>query len=450
VSSTIVAAPPASLVAPRSLRVGLTTAFARADAWLFAAGDARRLAALRIGLCGLLALRLTRGSYLSLAGQPSSLFRPLSFMHALSSMPPRSVILRVQIAAFVAAVMAAVGLRARVTLPIAWAGALFLDGMATSVGKVVHNDVLLLLCLVPLLAAPTADAWSLDAPVSTRGDWKRGPAIRYGWPVRTAMVVATGAYFFTGLAKVVFSGPAWALSSNLRWVLYASSDGHAVPNHLALFIADRPLLAHGVAALTLLIELGFALVLFRPRAAWFFVPGAVGLHAAIGATMGLDYSAWAITVLVVFGDWPAAIRAVTNRRGASSLAGMGLTTILYDRDCGFCRWSMDKILAWDRRRRLRPVALQTEEADQLLPPGMDPRTRMGSWHLVTHDGRVYSAGAAAPHLFRLLPGGRPLAAVASTFPRTTQRIYRWVTNHRERLARMVGAKACAVDPSARR
>jgi predicted DCC family thiol-disulfide oxidoreductase YuxK len=141
---------------------------------------------------------------------------------------------------------------------------------------------------------------------------------------------------------------------------------------------------------------------------------------------------------------------VTNRGAASSLAGVERATVLYDTDCGFCRWSMDKILAWDRRRTLRPVPLQSQEADALLPPGMDPQTRMASWHLVTEDGKVYSAGAAAPHLFRLLPGGRPLAGVASTFPKLTQRVYRWVTDHRDGLARLVGARACAVDPSTRR
>jgi predicted DCC family thiol-disulfide oxidoreductase YuxK len=421
---------------------------ARAEAWLFAPGDARRLAAVRIGLCALLAIRLSRGLYLSLAGQPASLFRPRSFMHLFASMPSRQVVLTVQIVAVVAAVLAATGLRAPVTLPLAWAGALFLNGMATSVGKIVHNDVLLLLCLVPLLAAPVADAWSVDA--KKEGSRPARWSVRYGWPVRTAMVVVAGAYFFTGLAKVVFSGPAWVLTGNMRWVLYVASDAHATPNHLALLVADRPLLAHGVAALTLLVELGFPVVLFRLRAAWLFVPCTVALHAAIGATMGLDYSAWAITVLIVFVPWPSVAGAVTNRRTASSLATVEGATLLYDADCGFCRWSLDKILWWDRRKRLRPVPLQSTEADSLLPAGMDPQTRMASWHLVTDDGRVYSEGSAAAPMFRLLPGGRPLAAVAATFPGTTQRVYRWVTNHRDRLAKLVGAKACAVDPSARR
>ena len=122
--------------------------------------------------------------------------------------------------------------------------------------------------------------------------------------------------------------------------------------------------------------------------------------------------------------------------------------ILYDSDCAFCRWSADKLLAWDRRDRLEPVALQDPRSDQLLT-GMSDEQKMASWHLVTPDGRTYSAGAAVPPLMRLLPGGRPIAAVASTFPQATERLYQWISRHRDRIARLLGTKACSVDPRQR-
>jgi predicted DCC family thiol-disulfide oxidoreductase YuxK/putative sterol carrier protein len=115
-------------------------------------------------------------------------------------------------------------------------------------------------------------------------------------------------------------------------------------------------------------------------------------------------------------------------------------TILYDADCPFCRWSADKVLAWDRRHRLRPVPLQSEEADRLLAE-MDQETKLRSWHLVTEDGTVHSAGAAFSPMLRLLPGGRPVAALTATFPRVTQAIYRWVSNHRDLLVRLLRLEA---------
>jgi predicted DCC family thiol-disulfide oxidoreductase YuxK len=110
-------------------------------------------------------------------------------------------------------------------------------------------------------------------------------------------------------------------------------------------------------------------------------------------------------------------------------------SVLYDRDCGFCKWALDKILAWDRRRRLRPVAIQSEEGERLLAE-IEPERRLDSWHLVA-DGEVRSGGAAAPRLFDVLPGGRPFAAVFRTFPRATERAYRWVAEHRDALARLL-------------
>jgi predicted DCC family thiol-disulfide oxidoreductase YuxK len=109
--------------------------------------------------------------------------------------------------------------------------------------------------------------------------------------------------------------------------------------------------------------------------------------------------------------------------------------VLYDRDCGFCKWALNKILVWDRRRRLRPVAIQSDEGNHLLA-AIAPERRLESWHLVT-DGEVRSAGAAAPQLFEALPGGRPLAALLRAFPRLTERAYRWVAEHRVLLARLL-------------
>lgn len=108
------------------------------------------------------------------------------------------------------------------------------------------------------------------------------------------------------------------------------------------------------------------------------------------------------------------------------------TIVLYDRDCGWCRWTLAKLLAWDRHRRVRPVALQADEADRLLAD-VAPAERMASWHLVRPDGRRFSAGAAFPPLLALLPAGAPLARLAAALPGPTERTYAWVAGHRSQL-----------------
>jgi hypothetical protein len=139
-----------------------------AERFLFPAATPRQLAALRIGLCTILAGRLAFGPYAEVAGQPSELLRPISFMELLPAMPSKSLVVALQALGVLSAVLAALGLHSRVALPLAWACGVFLNGMLTSTGKVVHNDLVLLLCLVPLLAARSADAWSLDARRGTR------------------------------------------------------------------------------------------------------------------------------------------------------------------------------------------------------------------------------------------------------------------------------------------
>ncbi|MGH2680511.1 MAG: hypothetical protein ACRDG8_08530 [Actinomycetota bacterium] len=141
----------------------------RFERWLFAPGDPRRLAALRIILCLVVAARVARPLFVELAQQPPQLFRPLSFMHILDAMPGFGVTVAIQVTVVTLLLAAAAGVKSTITLPLAWAGATFLFGMETSLGKVVHHDVLPLLAMIPLLPAPTGQAWSIEA--------RRGTAI---------------------------------------------------------------------------------------------------------------------------------------------------------------------------------------------------------------------------------------------------------------------------------
>jgi predicted DCC family thiol-disulfide oxidoreductase YuxK len=130
---------------------------------------------------------------------------------------------------------------------------------------------------------------------------------------------------------------------------------------------------------------------------------------------------------------------------------MPTTTLIYDPDCGFCRWCLGKVLSWDRRGEVRPVPLGSAEADRLLA-GMPREDQFASWHLVDENGTVHSAGAGFPPLLRLLPAGGPLAALASGTPRLTDRGYRWVAGHRGWWGRLVadGAKRRADERIASR
>jgi predicted DCC family thiol-disulfide oxidoreductase YuxK len=119
---------------------------------------------------------------------------------------------------------------------------------------------------------------------------------------------------------------------------------------------------------------------------------------------------------------------------------MARATVIYDADCGFCKFSLALLLAWDRRGVLKILALESPEADRLLAD-LTPEQRNSSWHLVDESGRRNSAGAALAPALALLPGGRGPAALVARIPHLTERGYRWVVDHRSLLGRFVPARA---------
>ena len=78
---------------------------------------------------------------------------------------------------------------------------------------------------------------------------------------------------------------------------------------------------------------------------------------------------------------------------------------------------------------MRPLPIQSEEGQRLLA-GTPEDEQLESWHLVHPDGRVESAEAAFPALFRMLPAGTPLARLAKALPGLSGRAYFFVAGHR--------------------
>jgi predicted DCC family thiol-disulfide oxidoreductase YuxK len=126
-------------------------------------------------------------------------------------------------------------------------------------------------------------------------------------------------------------------------------------------------------------------------------------------------------------------------------------TVLYDLDCGFCRWSVGRLLAWDRSRRLRPVAIQSAEGRRLLA-GLTPEQQLASAHAIDANGRLTSGGDAIAPIAAVLPGGAPIAALARRAPGPARAGYAAVAGRRSLLGRLISdaAKARADERIAQR
>lgn len=270
----------------------------RIDAALVAPGTAHHLAAVRSGLAAVITLRLATGPYAQLAGQPAALLRPPDILSWLGSMPPSAVLVAVQLVGTIAGLAAAAGRRPAVTFALTWVSLLVLAGLRGSLGKILHNDVLLLLVAVPVVLAPAGARWG-DQRVSAR----------WGWPVRAALAVMGVVYLACGVQKLRHTGIAWVAGDNMRWVLWSAAAGARAPTAaVARFIADRAWLSHVAAGGLLGVELAAPVLLARPRTRTAFIALAVALHLGTWLTLGLDYWGWALTVVVVAVPaswWPA-------------------------------------------------------------------------------------------------------------------------------------------------
>ena len=261
----------------------------RVDEALVAPGSAHRLAVVRTGLAVVIALRLATGPYAALAGQPGALFRPPNLLSWLASMPPVGVVVVIQVAGTLAGLAAVAGRRPEAGFATSWAALLVLAGLRGSLGKILHNDVLLLLAAAPVVLAPAGARW---------GD--RRLSRRWGWPVRVSLAAVAVVYAACAVQKLRHTGLTWVTGDNMRWILYGAAAGSRAPTRaVALFVADRAWLAHLVAAWLLGVELAAPVLLARPRARPVFVALVVVLHLGTWLTLGLDYWGWALTVAVV-------------------------------------------------------------------------------------------------------------------------------------------------------
>jgi predicted DCC family thiol-disulfide oxidoreductase YuxK len=127
---------------------------------------------------------------------------------------------------------------------------------------------------------------------------------------------------------------------------------------------------------------------------------------------------------------------------ADTLLAMSLSAdhiVLYDADCGFCKCMMAIVLASDRGRRVRPLAIQSDTGQQLLAE-LPAVKQLASWHLIIPDGTRSSGGAAIPGLLGILPAGRLTQPVLARAPRLLDRAYQWVASHRAELSRPIPAE----------
>jgi hypothetical protein len=276
------------------------------DGALFGPETAARLVLVHVGLSALIGVRIVAGSYRQLADTPTALVDPVPLLGWLDRMPSAEVFVAIQAVGALAALAAVLRRHPRAAYAVAWVSYLVLAGLRGSRGKVLHNDLLLLWASGPFLLAPV-DIDRRD-PVPRR---------RYGWPVRTSIVIIALVYCIAGYHKLRRSGPSWAYSDNMRYVaLWGPSIGSPGWPGLARWVGENVWVSRASGVFILGLELSFPVVIWMRWLRVWYALAAVVLHITTWLLLGLDYWAWAITVPLVLIDWPAVAARWRARRAA--------------------------------------------------------------------------------------------------------------------------------------
>lgn len=173
----------------------------------------------------------------------------------------------------------------RVCGPVFAVSALALTTYRSSWGQLLHFENLMVLHVLIVGFAASADAWSLDA--RTRSGARRPRD--YSSPLRLACIVVVVAYVIAGVAKLRYGGLDWIAGDTLRnHIAYSAARLDLLggtPSPLARVVVDHAWALRPMGAAAVAIELAAPIALLGGwwRTAW--VGAAWIMHAAIAASM---------------------------------------------------------------------------------------------------------------------------------------------------------------------
>lgn len=289
----------------------------RVDRWIFADGDLDRLLLVRRLLAVLMTVRVLTWRYHDYAELPQSLVHPVWYWSWSSTMPPVGVMLVIQVIGVAAGVAVLMGRRANQAFVVLWCCFVALAGLRAGLGKVLHNDALPILAIIPFLW-PIADR-AVQRGSGAPQDEPAGQTA--GWQIRSAQLVVATIYTLTGVQKLRHSGPDWFLTDNMAWIMSSVSGDGGGLSAIPTAIAREPLLWRPAGYALLFAELLFPLVFLNRWTRAVLVTCVVALHLITLVTLRLDYLSWVWVVLVLFVDWRAVrARPSSHRSPGSRLA----------------------------------------------------------------------------------------------------------------------------------
>ncbi|MEO0530739.1 MAG: DCC1-like thiol-disulfide oxidoreductase family protein [Planctomycetota bacterium] len=344
--------------------VALPAVRRRFKRFLFASVSPLNLAILRVAAFGMILFLLNTEKILYYAAWPRELYQwPVLAELFYKFLPITTEVATPLLAiAKVTATLTIVGFFTRFNAVVTIVLGTYLIGIPQLSGKVNHIHHVLIIGTI-LACSRCGDALSLDALWRAIRRADRGVvappnrAVRYGMPIRLAMLALATVYFFPGFWKIASNGPQWVFSDNLQNHMLQKwfELEHYTP---PLPLHEMPFSGPGGALFAVVFELGIPLaLLWKPtRMLW----AAMGLtfHNLTFLLMKISFMTlqW---MYVMFVDWQRLFAWVGRRLFGEPIR------VLYDGNCGLCRRTMAVLGVLDWLQVLRPVnALNRELVEQ--------------------------------------------------------------------------------------
>jgi len=254
---------------------------------LAATAPPERLAAFRaaLGVFALSYLILRAPVLLQLRDRTAGGFAGVGVLAWLDEPIDDRLVTGLVIVAIVAGVGFTVGAWFRVAGPAFALSTLVLTTYRSSWGQLLHFENLMVLHLLIVAFAASADAWSIDARRAVRRSTDRD----YTSPLRLSCIVVVVAYVIAGIAKLRYGGTEWIVGDTLRnHIAYSAARLDLLggtPSPLARPVVDQAWMLSPMAAASVAIELSAPLALLGGwwRNGW--VIAAWVMHVAIAALM---------------------------------------------------------------------------------------------------------------------------------------------------------------------
>ncbi|MGB7158460.1 MAG: DCC1-like thiol-disulfide oxidoreductase family protein [Tepidisphaeraceae bacterium] len=282
---------------------------------------------------------------------------PIGFDHLVRSESGLAVYKALTVALLV---VGAIGWKTRPVLILAAICYLPLMGIVRSYSWLSHSGVVPFYMLLVLIFTRAGDGWSLDRLIKL---WKDQPvpagdvpSAYYGWARYAIWLVFALPYVAAGLCKLTNDSWRWWEGINLQTILFTDAlrPGKSGQDFI-LQHAWLPTWAFTVmGVMTVVIEVGFGLVLISRVARMIWPIMAIGMHVGIQVLQSILF--WDLIVLqVMFYDWTKA----RHRIGRWLYAKRGSIDVLYDGRCSICRRSVRLLRSWDLFDRLNYLDFRT-------------------------------------------------------------------------------------------